>query len=82
MLDNNPLIFFLMMILLGSTVYLPKYNPNENNSTPNGVLNKVFSAEVSPKELNTINLSHLAKGYYLARLSNDSETTTVKLIKN
>ena len=43
---------------------------------------KVFSAEVSRKELNTINLSHLAKGYYLARLSNDSETITVKLIKN
>ena len=43
---------------------------------------KVFSAEVSRKELNKINLSHLAKGYYLARLSNDSETITVKLIKN
>jgi len=30
------------MILLGSTVYSQKSNPNENNITPSGVLDKVF----------------------------------------
>ena len=39
---NKPLIFFLMMILLGSTVYSQKSNPNEINVTPNGILDKVF----------------------------------------
>ena len=43
---------------------------------------KVFSSEITPRELNSINLSHLANGYYLAKLSNDSETVTLKLIKN
>ena len=43
---------------------------------------KVFSSEITPRELNSINLSHLANGYYLARLFNDNENTTIKIIKN
>lgn len=43
---------------------------------------KVFSTIIQPREMNTINLSHLANGYYLAKLSNETETTIVKLIKN
>lgn len=43
---------------------------------------KVFSAEVSRKELNTINLSHLANGYYFAKLFSENGNTTIKLIKN
>lgn len=43
---------------------------------------KVFSSEITPQELNSINLSHLANGYYLARLFNDNENTTIKIIKN
>jgi Secretion system C-terminal sorting domain len=43
---------------------------------------KVFSSELTPRELNSVNLSHLANGYYLARLFNDNENTTIKIIKN
>ena len=43
---------------------------------------KVFSSELTPRELNSINLSHLANGYYLAKLFNQLETITIKIIKN
>lgn len=56
--------------------------PEEINVTPNGILDKVFFSNLTSRELNTIDLSHLANGYYLAKLSNETETTTVKLIKN
>lgn len=34
------------------------------------------------KENNTINLSNLANGYYFARLENQTNSKTIKLIKN
>lgn len=43
---------------------------------------KVFTTSISPQEVNSINLSALANGYYLARLENQERTTIIKLIKN
>ena len=43
---------------------------------------KVFSKRILPNEINTINLSHLANGYYFAKLFSENGNTTIKLIKN
>ncbi len=43
---------------------------------------KVYSSTINPKEINTINLSDLADGYYLARLENQANSKVLKLIKN
>ena len=43
---------------------------------------KVFSSTLVAKENNSINLSHLANGYYLAKLENQANSVTLKLIKN
>ena len=43
---------------------------------------KLFSSELTPRELNSINLSNLPNGYYLAKLFNQLETITIKIIKN
>lgn len=43
---------------------------------------KVFTTSIFPQEVNSINLSALANGYYLARLENQERTITIKLIKN
>lgn len=43
---------------------------------------KVYHNTLTPKEVNTITLASLATGYYMAKLSNEVHSTTVKLIKN
>lgn len=43
---------------------------------------KIYTATLTPKENNTIDLSHLSAGYYMAKLENGSHTATLKLIKN
>lgn len=43
---------------------------------------KVFEVKVNPKELNTLNLAHLPKGYYLAYLVGNAQSKIIKLIKN
>ncbi|MCY1239519.1 hypothetical protein D9M72_523160 [compost metagenome] len=43
---------------------------------------KVFTAALTPKENNVIDLSHLSAGYYTAKLENGASTATFKLVKN
>lgn len=59
---------------------------DESNDTSLHVFNlvgeKVFSTVLSANQENEVNLSHLAKGCYLVKLSNATSTSTQKLIKN
>jgi uncharacterized delta-60 repeat protein len=43
---------------------------------------KVVTSTLIARENNSINLSHLANGYYLAKLENQVNSVTLKLIKN
>ena len=42
----------------------------------------VYSQLLSPQNQNQIDLTHLANGYYIARINNESRSTQQKLIKN
>jgi len=42
----------------------------------------VYNQLLTPETQNQINLTHLANGYYIARINNDSSSTQQKLIKN
>ena len=54
-----------------------------NSLTIYNLLGKnVYNSKVVSKENNLIDLSHLPKGCYIARLENDSQSVMIKLIKN
>lgn len=43
---------------------------------------KVFTTLVNPKQTNTINLSTFSNGYYIARLESDTNSISLKILKN
>jgi len=59
------------------------YEEEITNITIYNVLGElVYDQSLTPQTQNQIDLTHLANGYYIARLNNESRSTQQKLIKN
>lgn len=64
------------------TIDLTQINEPSTITIYNVLGELVYDQSLTPQTQNQINLTHLANGYYIARLNNESRSTQQKLIKN